>query len=455
MIALHGAPAVPPAPPFTPQIPELRVLPCGLELWALPRPGLPLVSVRLCVAGGSTADPSGRSGLAALTDATLSRGAGARDALAFAGLTERLALGFSVSTSARATTIGFDARSAHLDTALDLLADVARRPRLEEGEIERVRALRLGELKEDLDDADELARMAVYRAFYGEGHPAAHLPRGDAASVAAATLDEIRASWAARACPGRALLVASGDLRVDELAGSLQRRLEGWTDTSSAPPPLPPPLHPRRRLIFVDRPASTQTVLALLASAPSARDPGLHATRLAALALGGTFTSRLNTRLREEKGYTYGVAAQLLPGPEHGLLSIRTAVQREPTADALRDLLEVTWGIREGVSELELQSARLARVTQLVSALESRSGVADSTASLWEAGRPMRAFHDEIPALQAETCDSVRQAAQRIDLERAAVIVVGDLSAIRAEVEAAVPGDWTLLSPATGSSSAA
>jgi predicted Zn-dependent peptidase len=205
----------------------------------------------------------------------------------------------------------------------------------------------------------------------------------------------------------------------------------------------------------VDRPGSTQTVLGLLAAAPSTRDPGLHGARLAALALGGTFTSRLNTRLREEKGYTYGVSAQLLPGPEHSLLSIRTAVQREPTADALRDLLDVTWGIREGPSDLEIQSARLARVTQLVSALESRSGMADSYASLWEAGREPTAFRDEIPALQAEDRDSVTLAAQRIVLEQAAVVVVGDLAAIRAEVEAAVPGDWAVMSPPTASSSGA
>lgn len=455
MIDLHGAPIIPPAPSFSPPVPELRTLPCGLALWALPRPGLPLVSARLCVAGGSAADPSDLAGLAALADATLSRGAGERDALAFASLTERLALGFSVSTSSRATTIGFDARAALVEVALDLLADVARRPRMEDGEIERVRALRLGELKEDLDDADELARKAVHRAFYGVGHPAAHLPRGEAGAVAAATPDEIRGSWAGRASPGRSLLVASGDLDVDSLAEALQRRLEGWSDDLPPAAAVGLPEDRARRLVFVDRPGSTQTVLALLASAPSSSDADLHGARLATLALGGTFTSRLNTRLREEKGYTYGVSAQLLPGPDHGLLSIRTAVQREPTADALRDLLDVTASIREGLSELELRSARLARVTQIIGALESRSGIADSYVSLWEAGRSPRAFHDEIPALQAEDRDSVHRAALRIGLEQAAIAVVGDLAAIRAEVEAAVPGDWSVMRLPTASSSAA
>lgn len=441
-------PLIPDAPPvgappvFEPPKPLIATLSCGLPVWMLPRPGLPLVSLRIAVTGGSLMDPPERPGLGAFADALLTRGAGAHDALAFAELTERLALGFSISTSTRATTIGFDTQLGRLETGLDLLAELLLRPRMEEAEIERLRALRLGDLLHDLDDPDAIARGAVQRALFGPGHPAAHLPRGRRRGVAAARPEELRASWAGRAGPGRALLTACGAFEPEALLAALEQRFGGWRAELPPPRRLEPPPPGPRRLVLIDHPGAAQSVIALLAPAPAARSPELHGARVATIALGGMFTSRLNRRLREEKGYTYGVSAQLAPGPELSLLAIRTSVQREPTADALRDLLAETDRIREGLDEAERGRAAAARVTQLVQALESRSSTADSFASLWEAGRPPEGFHDEVPALGALRQEEVLAGARALQTDRAAVVVVGDLASLRASVEAAVPGDW-------------
>ena len=55
--------------------------------------------------------------------------------------------------------------------------------------------------------------------------------------------------------------------------------------------------------------------------------------------LGGTFSSRLNQRLREELGYTYGARAAFDPRRSAGPFSARAAVQTEVTADAIRETL--------------------------------------------------------------------------------------------------------------------
>ncbi len=447
-LPLPEMPIIGPPPAFSPPLPELATLRCGLPVWLLRRPDLPLLSLRLGVLGGSSQDLPGRAGLSSLADSVLTRGAGDRDALAFAELTERLALSFSVGTSTRATTLGFDSHLSQVALSLDLLADVVRRPRMQPDEIERVRALRLGELLAAQDEPDELARSAVQRAWFGDGHPQMHLPRGRRDEITGITADEIRSSWAGRASPARALLVACGDFDPDALLALLEERFGDWSSAVPAPSPLPIPARTGRTLVFIDKPGATQTQIALLAAAPSSRDPGLHGARLAAIALGGMFTSRLNRKLREEKGYTYGVSAQLMPGPELSLLSIRTAVQRDPTPDALQDLLVEVDRLAEGLAADELERARLARITQIVQALETRSGVAESFLSLWEAGRTPGGFRDEIPALQAQELAEVTAAAARLEVDRAAVVVVGDLSVIGAGVERVLPGDWQRWPPA-------
>ena len=421
----------------------------GLPLWHVQRGRLPLFSLRLVLDGGAAGDPAGQEGLVALSDGQLTRGAGPHDAIAVAELLDRAALRLSVATSARATTIALEGHADRLDLGLELLAEALNRPRFDAAELERARALRLGDLVQDLDDPDELARNATWRALFGEGHPLAHPPAGTRAGVAAATHEGARGSWERRRRAGAAMAVFCGALDAERAAAKLDAHLGDWRGAGAARTALPEALTQSRRLIFIDKPGSTQSVLSLLAPAPGARDGALHASRIAAISLGGTFTSRLNQKLREEKGYTYGVSCQLQPAPEQSVVAIRTSVQGEATAPALADLMAELDRLDEGMSADEIARAALARRTQLVSALETSSNLAGSYASLWECGRDPSGFQDELEVMGALTPEDVREGARRLELGRAAMVVVGDLARVRASVEGVLPGAWELWPAAT------
>ena len=437
------------APPFHAQVPDVLALSNGVSVWFLPRPGLPLVSVRVLVRGGAASDPADMAGLASLTDTLLTRGAGERDAVAFATTTEQLALTLTTSTESGWTTVSLDAHAGRLDAALDLLADALLRPRFDAAELERVRTLRLGQIAQDLDDPVTVARQVATRELFGPSHPYAHPATGTRSGVTAATRDAVLQSYQARFQAGRMAIFASGDVAADALRQALESRLGALARGGEATTTLPPvPDHTRGpRLILVDNPGATQTVLYLLTQGPLGTDPHLHASRMATIALGGTFTSRLNRKLREEKGYTYGVSARLTPDAVASLLSIRTAVQREVTGAALSDLMAELDALREGISADELDKARAARVTQLVSALETRSGVADAYLSLFQTGRGPEGFQVELAALAELNEREVRRAAKHLGFDQGVIVVHGDLASVRAEVEQVVSGAWQVVTP--------
>ena len=208
--ALDQRPLPGDVPRFHPPTVERTRASNGLPLWFVRRARLPLFSLRLVLDGGSAEDPAGQEGLVALSDGQITRGGGDRDAIAVAELLDRAALRLTVATSGRATTVALEGHADQLDLGLSLLAEALTSPRFDPAELERARALRLGDLMQDLDDPEQLGRNAAWRALFGDGHPLAHPPAGTRAGVAAVSNPGARASWERRRDGAAALAVFCG-----------------------------------------------------------------------------------------------------------------------------------------------------------------------------------------------------------------------------------------------------
>ena len=105
VVDLSTPPTVASAADFEPPTPAEFTLSNGLRVWLVEQPGLPLVSLRLVIPGGSARDTADTHGAANLADNVLKHGAGERDATTFAAEVERLALSLSVYTGGTASTV--------------------------------------------------------------------------------------------------------------------------------------------------------------------------------------------------------------------------------------------------------------------------------------------------------------------------------------------------------------
>src|ERR1051325_5898821 len=137
----HGAVQVPPH--------ERMVLPNGATLIVMPRRDVPLVAFQAVVRGGPLCDPRGRdesecvAGVASMVAGLLEKGAGERDAFAFADAVEGAGGNFTVTPGSEALSINgqYMARDQHLMIAL--LADALIRPRFDVSELEKLRDRRI------------------------------------------------------------------------------------------------------------------------------------------------------------------------------------------------------------------------------------------------------------------------------------------------------------------------
>ena len=433
------APVPGPAPQVRLPSVERFTLAGGLPVLLAARRGVPVVNLQLLVVGGSAALKTGEAGLAALTSDMVDEGSEGRSALEVAASFEKLGAAFHSSAGFDAGEVELNVLAPRLEEALEAFADVVLRPTFPEGELERVRNERLARLAQDLDEPRALATHAFSRVIFGEAHPWGSPLLGTPRTLGRMARADVLRFYQEHYHPGCATLVVAGDVEPDALKALLERTFGTWQRRAWEAPALPqPPPISGPRVYVVDRPGAPQSEIRVGRVAVSRETEDYFPLTVMNTVLGGSFTSRLNSRLREEKGYTYGAGSgfsmRRCPGPFVAQAAVHTPV----TDDAVLDfLLEIERMGEDLVGTDELERAKSYIALRLPQRFET---VSDVTARLSEVvlyDLPEDYFAGHVDRVMAVTAEDVRAAARKhLPMERMVVVVAGDRSQVQGPLEA-------------------
>ncbi|MCL4806350.1 MAG: insulinase family protein [Thermoanaerobaculia bacterium] len=419
----------------TPHV-ESTTLPNGLAVQVVPRPGVPLVTVRLVTRGGMALDAAGSPGLARLLAASLREGTRSRTGAEIADLAQEAGGDLSAGAGPDSLTIGASGLAAKLPLLLDLVSDVARRPAFPEEGVERAKDLAHEDLETSESEPFFLAVRAFARAVYGS-HPYGTIAP-TAASIDAVTPEILAAEARRRIRPDRSLLLVAGAVDAAEVRREAERLFGDWTAEGEPPAPIPLPVTGPgpRRILVLDRPGSVQTNLLVGNLGFPRTDPDAWPLELATTIYGASFTSRLVQNLREEKGYTYspGAGASWLAGC--GTVRSFAAVRNEVTGAALNEILyEMERMATTEPADEEMERAFRRDAGSHAISLQTAGGVADELVRLWVLGLPPEEVGRVVEALARVTKADVRRASRRVFGTGAArIVAVGDAAAIREEL---------------------
>jgi predicted Zn-dependent peptidase len=170
--------------------------------------------------------------------------------------------------------------------------------------------------------------------------------------------------------------------------------------------------------------------------------PDFHALSVMSSILGGLFNSRLNRKLREEKGYTYGANAGFDLRRGAGPFAVRAAVNTEVTVPAIQDMLaELDTMCGSPPTRDELHAARDYLVGVFPLRFETPPAVVGALAGLVIQGLPWDELDRYRPAIEAVSSKDVASAASRnIRPDELAIVLVGDADAILPALEGAAFG---------------
>ena len=396
------------------------------------RSDVPLVRAALSFDAGYAADDRARLGVQGMGLALLDEGAAGMTGPAIAEARERLGAGIGASAGPDRTRIVLDAIKPNLAASLELFADLVQRPDFNPADIERVRGQTLTGIAQELSDPGSITRRIMPGELFGIAHPYGVTPSGTPAGVKAVTRADLIAWHKAWIRPDNARLFVVGDITMAELQPMLEASLGGWQPDGATPrgskafPTIP--ARKGSRIILIDRPGSPQSFIrgGTVLPVKGADDP--IALRAANDILGGLFSSRLNTDLRETKAWAYGVSSGVGDAQDRVTAQIVAPVQADRTADSIAAMIA---DVKSLTGSKPITPAE--RDATIENSIRSLPGDFESGAAMLGAiernaiyGRGDDYYARLVPRLQALTPAQLNEAARLVAIDDFTWVVVGD-----------------------------
>ena len=432
-------PAVVPPKAMKVPPPKERVLQSGLRVWAIPRPGIPLVQMRMVL-------PTSRAKVGAADRArqrvlarTLLSGTRRHNQAEIAASLQGLGGGLAAGADAEDLSMSGSCLAANLVPLLSMVREVLAESTFPKAEVATERKRVQEELAMAASQPSTMARTAVTAQVFGRHPYGDPLPRPE--EVGRVTRAQLEAYVKTRVGPAAGTMVLVGDLPARKLLDAAEAALGDWTSGRSAEPLPPPPGFVPGPTVLVHRPGSVQTSIRLAGPGLPRQHPDAAALALALTILGGFFSSRLNANLREDKGWTYSPHASVDHLQVASLLTVSADVATDVTAPSLVEMAyELGRMATLPVTPDELESARRYRIGSTALSIQTQSGLANQLVILGAAGLDATWLQAAPGRYAKVTADDIlRVSASHLAPGRLVTVLVGDADRIRDRVEAFGP----------------
>lgn len=428
----------PPAPAkprgFSVPAPTRMTLENGLQVTLVPYGTVPKVTVRLAVLAGNVNESAREVWLADLTGDMLSEGTTTRTASQIAQDAARMGGALEIVVGENRTEIGGDVLAEFGPEMVALVADIARNPKLPESELARLKADRLRQLSIAKTQPQPLAQEKFRAVLYGD-HPYGRLFPTDA-MLQGYSIAQVRGFYDKNFGAARSHLYLVGRYDAVAMEAAIRKAFAGWK--RGAAPDAPPPAPRSERAVYlIDRPGAPQSTINLGMPVVDPSSADWDRLFLMNVLLGGSFSSRITSNIRENKGYTYSPQAQLSNRFRDAYWVEIADVTTKVTGPAIKEILgEIDRLQAAPPSEQELKGFQNYRAGVFILQNSSRPGIIGQLEFVDLHGLPADYLNGYVGRLYAITPQQVQDVAKKyIRDDNATIVVVGDRKIIEEQVK--------------------
>jgi zinc protease len=442
-----------PGPPPTVRFPELQraTLSNGLKIVLAERHSIPQVNFNLLVDAGYAADQFGLAGTASLALDMMDEGTKTRTALQISDELALLGANLATTSDLDTSSVFLSALKEKLDASLALFADVILNPSFPAKELERLRKQRLARIQQEKVQPMAMALRVFPKLLYGEGHAYSNPLTGTGTEdttkrMTQADLVKFHQAWFK---PNHATLVVVGDTTLAEIQPKLENLFKTWK-----PGDVPKKdvgtvaLQEKPSVYLMDRPGAIQSIILAAHVAPPKANPEEIAIETMNEILGGTFTSRINMNIREDKHWSYGAHSLIWDARGQRPFIVYAPVQTDKTSEAMQEILKELRGILGTIpiTEEELTKAKASRMLTLPGQWETMNAVGESLGEIVRYGLPDDYFNTYADRVKALGMEQVKSAAEVVvHPDNLVWVVVGDREKVEPVVKKLNLGEVRLL----------
>lgn len=398
----------------------------------------PTVTLVLSIEGGPILESKDKAGLASVTAQMMNESTLSMSNEEMSNQLALLGSRISFSASGRFTEIRVSSLSKNLDKTLSLLRQKLFEPAFLEEDLNRLKQRLSQSLQQQQKNPSALASRAVDQLLYGEDNRQSVSDIGTLASIQTISIDDVKQFYRSYYTPRQANLVVAGDISAKQAAEKVAFLTE-WQGPSYTLPDVQGAVTFAQPTIYlVDKPDAAQSIVRIFKPyLPYDATGEQFKSKLMNFALGGSFNSRINLNLREDKGYTYGAFSGFSGGKTLGRFEAGADLTTQHTAEGIRELLsEINTFHESGIRPDEL--------------IFMRKAYTQSEALNYETPYSKLAFLRRLMIFDLDTSyvdeqltiinsisaqDIARIAAKSLDTDSMQIVVVGDAAKVLSDLE--------------------
>jgi len=442
-------------PPMLPPPQQLKLpniqqfnLSNGLKVVLMEKHEVPLIQLNVIIKTGVVNDPENKSGLASFTMEMIDEGTAGKSSLEIADLIDYLGAKITTSTGVHYSGVHMHTPLTKFDDALKILQDIVLKPDFPKTELERKKKERLTSIIQSHDQPTAIASYAFNQFLFGKVYPYGKSLIGNESSIKATTVEDLIDFHKKYFVANNAFIVAIGDINKEELKKKLEYIFGSWKEGKVEEINIKTPAQVDRRIVYlIDKPGAPQSVINIGRIGAARLTGDYNSIVVMNTLLGGSFGSRLNQNLREEHGYTYGAFSRFNFRIFPGSFIASSSVQTDVTDKALFEFFKELNGIREPLSNADLNRAKNYVALNYPSEFQSVGEIAGHLEEMVEYNLPDNYFNEYISQMLAVTGNEVTAAANKYIIpDQMIVVIVGDKAKIEDGIKALNLGEIRNLS---------
>jgi zinc protease len=432
------APSEPPVATF----PALQrtTLANGLKVILAERHSVPVVNFNLLIDAGYASDQYAVPGTANLAMSMLDEGTTTKNVLQLSDELALLGANLMTGSSLDVSTVTLSALKSNLDASLALFADVLLNPSFPADEFTRQQKQTLSGIQRELSQPNAVGMRVMPKLLFGAGHAYANPLSGTGTmeSVGKLKRDDMVTFYQTWIKSNNATLVIVGDVTMEDIRPKLEKLLAAWKPGDVPKKNIGAVQGSEKSAVFiVDRPGAQQSVVLAGQLAPPKNTPQDIAIVAMNTILGGSFTSRINMNIREDKHWSYGARTMIVGARGQRPYFASAPVQSDKTKETMIEVKKEIADImaKRPATPDELQKVQSNLTLALPGSWETMGAIASSIENIVNYGLPDNYYETYPQQIRALSTANVTEAAKSsLRPENLVWVIVGD----RAKIEAGI-----------------
>ncbi|MFT6417422.1 MAG: zinc protease [Dokdonia sp.] len=427
-----------------------ETLSSGVKVYGIQNDEVPLVQFQMNIRGGLLLESIDKVGVSNLLAQLLTRGTATKTPAELENAIESLGARLNAYAGNEGITVAGNTLAKNYDQTIALVQEILLEPRWDATEFELLKQSTASQLQQQLASPRSVAANEYAKLVYGKDNILAYNNLGTEASVAAITMDDLKAYYTQYISPSITKMQVVGDISKENATASLEGLNENWTPKAVVIPAVEVPKAPARsNVYFYDVPDAKQSMLSIGYPAVAATDKDFYPLQVTNYRLGGGgFASQLTQELREGKGYTYGIRSGFRGTTLPGSFTISSGVRSNVTYESTALVKDILAKYGDEFTEKDLEVTKSFMIKSNARAFETMGAKLNMLRNISDLGMPVDYAKQREAIVKEMTVAEVQElAAKYLNPDKMIYLIVGDQKTQMKKLEELGYGVPVLLNP--------